>query len=101
LLILKTKNISSSQLADEIGVQRSNISHILSGRNKPSLEFIKKILDRYKDINMEWLINGKGAMQKENVHASIDLFSELEKKNANIITSEPEKKAEYWKLNQS
>ena len=98
LLILKTKNISSSQLADEIGVQRSNISHILSGRNKPSLEFIKKILDRYKDINMEWLINGKGAMQKENVHASIDLFSELEKKNANIITSEPEKKAEVLEI---
>lgn len=94
LLILKTKNISSSQLADEIGVQRSNISHILSGRNKPSLEFIKKILDRYKDINMEWLINGKGPMQKEIVPANPDLFTILESNGAKMISAEQEKQAE-------
>jgi len=98
LLILKTKNISSSQLADEIGVQRSNISHILSGRNKPSLEFIKKILDRYKDINMEWLINGKGPMQKEIITANPDLFTILESNDAKKISSKPETPAEIEEI---
>ncbi len=64
LLILKTQNLSSSQFADEIGVQRSSISHILSGRNNPSLEFVTKILKRFPDINSDWIIFGKGSMYK-------------------------------------
>lgn len=72
-LILKTKNISASRFADEIGVQRSNISHIISGRNNPSLDFIQKILKRFPDINSDWLIFGKGTMYKEQ-----DLFSAVE-----------------------
>ena len=64
LLILKTQDLSSSQFADEIGVQRSSISHILSGRNNPSLEFVTKILKRFPDINSDWIIFGKGSMYK-------------------------------------
>jgi transcriptional regulator with XRE-family HTH domain len=71
-LILKTKNISASRFADEIGVQRSSISHILSGRNNPSLELVQKILKRFPDINIEWIMNGKGSM-----YSSPDLFSVL------------------------
>ena len=71
LLILKTQNLSSSQFADEIGVQRSSISHILSGRNNPSLEFVMKILKRFPDINSDWLIFGKGSMYKGS-NAKID-----------------------------
>jgi len=67
LLVLKTQNLSSSQFADEIGVQRSSISHILSGRNNPSLEFVTKILKRYPDINSEWILFGKGSMYKESI----------------------------------
>ena len=52
--------ISPSKFADEIGVQRANISHILSGRNKPSLDFIQKILIRWNEINPHWLLLGKG-----------------------------------------
>jgi transcriptional regulator with XRE-family HTH domain len=63
--ILSLKNLSSSQFADEIGVQRSSISHLFSGRNNPSLEFIQKILTRFPDINMEWLLSGSGNMIKE------------------------------------
>ena len=64
-LILKSKNLSSSQFADEIQVQRSSISHILSGRNKPSLDLIKKILSTYSEVNADWLIFGKGQMVKQ------------------------------------
>ena len=63
-LILKSKNLSPSQFADEIQVQRSSISHILSGRNKPSLDFIMKILSTYPEVNSDWLIFGKGQMVK-------------------------------------
>lgn len=64
-LILKTKNLSPSQFADEINVQRSSVSHILSGRNKPSLDFILKILTSYTEINSDWLMFGKGQMIKQ------------------------------------
>ena len=64
-LLLKAKNISASQFADEISVQRSSISHVLSGRNKPSLEFVQKILKRYPEINPDWLLFGKGPMNME------------------------------------
>ncbi|MDP4223940.1 MAG: helix-turn-helix transcriptional regulator, partial [Bacteroidota bacterium] len=48
-----------------IGVQPSGISHILSGRNKPSLDFVLKMLERYPFISTEWLLFGKGSMYSE------------------------------------
>lgn len=51
---------SASSFAEKVGVQRSSISHILSGRNKPSLDFILKILSAYPEIELYWLLNGKG-----------------------------------------
>jgi transcriptional regulator with XRE-family HTH domain len=82
LNFLKEQNLSATRFADEIGVQRSSISHILSGRNKPSYDFIYKTLDRYSNINAEWLINGKGNMYKPEVSheeqdiTGKDLFSD-------------------------
>jgi len=58
---------SASSFAEKIGVQRSSISHILSGRNKPSLDFIMKVLSSYPEVELYWLLNGKGifpAMQQ-------------------------------------
>lgn len=57
---------TSSSFAEKIGVQRSSISHILSGRNKPSLDFILKVLSSYPDVELYWLINGKGTFPAEN-----------------------------------
>lgn len=51
-----SKNLSPSKFADEIGVQRSSISHILSGRNKPSLDIVQKIIRRYPEIGTDWLL---------------------------------------------
>lgn len=51
---------TASSFAEKIGVQRSSISHILSGRNKPSLEFVLKILSSYPEVELYWLLNGKG-----------------------------------------
>ena len=51
---------TASSFAEKIGVQRSSISHILSGRNKPSLDFVMKILHAYPEVELYWLLNGKG-----------------------------------------
>jgi transcriptional regulator with XRE-family HTH domain len=70
---LRAENISSANFAQEIGVQPSGISHIISGRNKPSLDFIVKMLNRYPSLSTDWLLFGKGKMLKENITG--DLFS--------------------------
>jgi transcriptional regulator with XRE-family HTH domain len=60
--IMELEQLSASKFADAIGVQRSSISHILSGRNKPSLELVNKILDQFQQVNADWLLLGKGEM---------------------------------------
>lgn len=64
-LLLKSMNLSPSRFADEIDVQRSSVSHILSGRNKPSLDFITKILSTYPQVNPDWLLFNKGGMLRK------------------------------------
>lgn len=59
---LNEMNLTSTKFADQIGVQRSSISHLLSGRNKPSFDFIEKMLNAYPEVNAQWLITGKGNM---------------------------------------
>ncbi|HJR99838.1 MAG TPA: helix-turn-helix transcriptional regulator [Flavobacterium sp.] len=65
-IILDYYGINASAFADKIGVQRSSLSHLLSGRNKPSLDFILKILDVYPEIDLYWILNGKGNFPKNN-----------------------------------
>jgi len=95
ILLIKAKNLTAAQFADEIGVQKSSISHIISGRNNASLDFIQKVLLRYPEVNMEWLMFGKGPLFKDpdsainanndgHLNAAkhpslppVDLFSEL------------------------
>ena len=55
-LIIKRKQLSSSQFADILGIPRSSISHILSGRNKPSLDVVQKILTAFPEISAEELL---------------------------------------------
>ena len=61
-LILRAKNITARQFAEEIGIQPSGMSHILGGRNNPSLEFVTKVIRRYPEIDANWLLLGRGEM---------------------------------------
>jgi transcriptional regulator with XRE-family HTH domain len=79
LQFLKSENKSSAQFAEEIGVQASGISHILSGRNNPSLDFVLKMLQKYNHISVDWLLFGRGSMFKEKTVAT--LFDEIEESN--------------------
>lgn len=58
--LLENLEHSASSFADKIGVQRSSLSHLLSGRNKPSLDFILKINHAFPELNLEWLLKGDG-----------------------------------------
>jgi transcriptional regulator with XRE-family HTH domain len=71
LEFLKVKEISSGALADRIGVQRSSISHILSGRNRPGFEFIRKFIEAFPEVNAEWFIAGRGNMLKVPVQKGL------------------------------
>lgn len=65
LEFLRSENKSSAQFAEEIGVQPSGISHILSGRNNPSLDFVLKMLEKYPYLSSDWLLFGKGTIYKD------------------------------------
>jgi transcriptional regulator with XRE-family HTH domain len=76
LEFLRKENKTSAQFAEEIGVQPSGISHIISGRNNPSLDFVLKMLEKYSYLSADWLLFGKGSIYKETKVA--DLFSGLD-----------------------
>ena len=75
-LILRAKNITARQFAEEIGIQPSGMSHILGGRNNPSLDFAVKVLKRYPEIDANWLLLGKGAMYGNSGGAAVEPFRE-------------------------
>jgi len=58
--LIEHLGMASAAFAQSIDVNRSSISHLLSGRNKPSLDVIVKILEAYPEVNLYWLLNGKG-----------------------------------------
>lgn len=78
---LTMENLSPARFAEVMGIQRSGISHLLAGRNKPSFEFIQKMMSAYPEINYEWLILGKGRPYKNDrppvkSMENTDLFTE-------------------------
>ena len=60
--IMRAKNLKASDFATLLGIQPSGVSHILAGRNKPSLEFVKKIKETFPEYNLDWIILGTGPM---------------------------------------
>jgi len=91
LEFLKNENKTSAQLADEIGVQASGISHILSGRNNPSLDFVLKMLEKYQFLSTDWLLFGTGSMYKDSKMQSLfDDDTENNRDNNEIRTKREE-----------
>lgn len=71
--IMANHNLSAASFATKIGVQRSAISHILSGRNKPSLDFLMKVYESFDEVALEWLILGTTTSLPREVQ-DLDLF---------------------------
>lgn len=57
-MVMKMNQLNAASFADKIGVQRSSVSHVLTGRNKPSLDFVEKMLIQFPKVNASWLISG-------------------------------------------
>jgi transcriptional regulator with XRE-family HTH domain len=72
-IILDYYSLNASTFADKIGVQRSSLSHLLSGRNKPSLDFILKIMDVFPEVDLYWILNGKGTFPKSELENEINI----------------------------
>lgn len=81
-IVMDYYNLTASMLAEKINIQRSSISHLLSGRNKPSLDFVLKILENFPEVELYWLLNGKG------------IFPNEESKNQEVSKIEHTKSAE-------
>lgn len=77
-MVMKMNQLNAASFADRIGVQRSNVSHVLTGRNKPSLDFIEKMLIQFPKVNASWLISGQ--IQQTDVITPV-------KENENLITN--------------
>ena len=67
--IIKVNNLTTSAFADRLGVQRSGVSHILNGRNRPSMDFLLKVLEAFPRVDAHWLLTGKSP---HNVNSDID-----------------------------
>jgi len=75
-IILDYYDLSASGFADKVDVQRSSLSHLLSGRNKPSLDLILKIVENFPEVDLYWILNGKGNFPKsENQSEQISVPS--------------------------
>jgi transcriptional regulator with XRE-family HTH domain len=81
--IIKKSGLSNADFSDRIGVQKSSLSHVLSERNKPSLDFVLKILEALPEINSDWLLFGKSSLASQKLPSetsvSLDEISPLEK----------------------
>ena len=98
--VMKHYNLSATQFATEIGIQRSALSHIMSGRNKPSLDFILKMKQRFSEINTDWLLLGFGKMmdEKQSVLNQKSNQGDSKDKEEQVVKSEdslPDEKNSY------
>lgn len=82
--ILDYYSVTATAFSEEINFNRSTISHLLSGRNKPSLEFVMKVLQKYPEVELYWLLNGKGDFPKKQ-NTPPPLTSNFQKNTPNKI----------------
>ena len=75
---LAAENISQSQFADTIKVVRASVSHILAGRNKPGYEFLSGLMSHYPNLNIEWLMFGKGKMYRNSPASELPLQTDVQ-----------------------
>lgn len=91
--------LSVSAFADEIGVQRSSISHLLNGRNKPSLDFVLKLVTAYPEVNLYWLLKGEGSFPEPSTKEvengeTAELEEEMEKPWADTSPALPKESSQ-------
>ncbi|CAK7014197.1 MAG: hypothetical protein PARBA_00586 [Parabacteroides sp.] len=74
-MVMDREGLTPAKFAEEIGIQRSAMSHIMNGRNNPSLDVLVKILERFTYVDSDWLLFGKGNMIRNLIQNEPDLFT--------------------------
>lgn len=88
-MIMDSHKLNAGSFADKIGVQRSNVSHVLSGRNKPSFDFVEKLLLAFPRVSAEWLFTGK--QSKKEVDDVLVLGSDsVSSREKSLVDKSPE-----------
>ena len=85
--IMEYAGVSPKRFAEILGIERSNVSHIMSGRNNPSLTVVQKILKNFPDISSDWLLFGEGNMLKANATANNVAAANATANNAAAVNS--------------
>lgn len=98
-IILDYYSLNASSFADKISVQRSSLSHLLSGRNKPSLDFILKIIEVFPEIDLYWILNGKGAFPKSDFEKDILIQTPISIFSDQIVAPKIEKQTNLFSAN--
>lgn len=92
--ILDYYELNATEFAEKIEFNRSTISHLISGRNNPSLEFVMKVLQKFPEVSLDWLVSGKGSFPNSGEGTlppsavkkdAPDLFSEIDKPSGPTI----------------
>jgi hypothetical protein len=88
--VMQQENMNSAVFAAAIGIQGSTLSHILNGRNNPSLSVLQSILNRFPNISPEWLIMGQGPMERSSKQSQMpSLFPSEDETVSKSVTLEP------------
>ena len=85
--IIRSKNLTAAEFALQLGIQPSNISHLLSGRNNPSLDFVKKLKETFPEYNLDWIVMGRGPITVSEPFAEL---SPLTKESDSVVSPEPD-----------
>lgn len=93
--LMEAEGLNSIQFANETGIKSATLSHILNGRNNPSLDVMKRILDRYRTVSSDWLFLGVGQMYRQKTQPQtlslFDISDENTTKSANYTQKTEEK----------
>lgn len=93
-MVIDSHRLTAGAFADKIGVQRSNVSHVLSGRNKPSFEFVEKMLLAFPKVQAHWLLTGKQQSSEGAEVSAAKAGSQLVMKDESPLVYERPLKAE-------
>lgn len=85
--IIRSKNLTAAEFAIRLGIQPSNISHLLSGRNNPSLDFVKKLKETFPEYNLDWIVMGRGPITVSEPFAE---SSPQVKESEAVVSQEPD-----------
>lgn len=89
-IIMEYYGLTATALAEEMDFNRSTISHLVSGRNKPSLEFVMKVLDKFQEVELNWLVSGKGVFPSTSKNVEYKIEKPQSNEISNIKNEIPE-----------